>query len=116
MAGAFLTAEDYIQAQRYRRRLVQSVEQVFERVDLLLVANMLDPACRIDDLEALAFTGERQARAPFNVTGHPALNIVTGFSAAGLPLSGQLVGRRHDEGSIFPAAALFDSTCRIAPM
>lgn len=116
MAGAFLTAEDYIQAQRHRRQLVRSVEQIFERVDLLLVANMLDPACRIDDLEALAFTGERQARAPFNVTGHPALNIVTGFSDAGLPLSGQLVGRWNGEGSIFRAGAVFDSTCRIAPM
>jgi aspartyl-tRNA(Asn)/glutamyl-tRNA(Gln) amidotransferase subunit A len=116
MAGAFLTAEDYIQAQRYRRQLIQSVEQIFEQVDLLLVANMLDPACRIDDLEALAFTGERQARAPFNVTGHPALSIVTGFSGAGLPLSAQLVGRRNGEGSIFRAGALFDSTCRIVPI
>jgi len=116
MAGAFLTAEDYVQALRHRRRLVEAVEQVFAGADLLLTANMLDPACRIDDLEALAFTGERQARAPFNVTGHPAMSVATGFSAAGLPLCGQLVGRWNGESLIFQASALFDEAHHIAPM
>ncbi len=34
---------------------------------------------------------------PFNVTGHPALSVPARLSAAGLPLSVQVVGRAFDE-------------------
>lgn len=104
MIGAFFTAEDYLLAQRQRTALCAGVDGVLAEVDLLLVANMLDPACRIDDTDDLARTGDRQARAPFNVTGHPALSIPTGFSAAGLPLCGQIVGRRGGEATVMRAS------------
>ena len=108
MTGAFFTAEDYLLAQRHRTALCAAVDRVLAEVDLLLVANMLDPACRIDDPDDLARTGDRQARAPFNVTGHPALSIPTGISAAGLPLSGQLVGRRGGEATVMRASAALE--------
>ena len=42
----------------------------------------MDPASRIDDPEAVEITYPRQARTPFNVTGHPALAMMCGVSKA----------------------------------
>jgi aspartyl-tRNA(Asn)/glutamyl-tRNA(Gln) amidotransferase subunit A len=111
--GLFVRAEDYVQAQRRRRELVAAVEDAFAGVDLLLTASSMDPACRIDDAAAVEITYPRQARTPFNVTGHPALTMMCGLSRAeGLPLALQLVGRFFDEATIYRAAAAYE---RAAP-
>ena len=112
MAGGFLTVEDYLAAQRHRTELCRQVEDVMGGVDLLLVANMLDPACRIDDRVALAHTSERQARGAFNLTGHPALSILTGLSTAGLPLSAQLVAPLHAEATLLRVCAALERAGR----
>ncbi len=109
LAGAFLSAEDYVQAQRRRGRMISAIEAVFRDVDLLLCASAMDPPCRIDDAEAVARTYPRQARTPFNVTGHPALAMMSGLSANALPLSLQLVGRYWDEASVLLAASVFEN-------
>jgi aspartyl-tRNA(Asn)/glutamyl-tRNA(Gln) amidotransferase subunit A len=108
MAGAFLSAGDYIQAQRRRGQMISAVEDAFRDVDVLLTANAMDPACRIDDEEALARTYPRQARGPFNLTGHPAVVLMSGLSKAGLPLSLQLVSRYHDEVTLLRAANAYE--------
>ena len=111
--GLFVRAEDYVQAQRRRRALTAAVEAALSGVDLLLTASSMDPACRIDDPEAVELTYPRQARTPFNITGHPALTLMCGLSQAeGLPLSLQLVGRYFDEATIYRAAAAYE---RAAP-
>ena len=43
-----------------------------------------------------------------NLTGHPALALMTGLSKSGMPLSMQLVGRMHEEAVLFRAAAAFE--------
>jgi aspartyl-tRNA(Asn)/glutamyl-tRNA(Gln) amidotransferase subunit A len=107
--GLFVRAEDYVQAQRRRRELIAAVEAAFDGVDLLLTASSMDPACRIDDPEAVEITYPRQARTPFNVTGHPAMTMMCGQSKAeGLPLALQLVGRFFDEATIYRAAAAYE--------
>jgi aspartyl-tRNA(Asn)/glutamyl-tRNA(Gln) amidotransferase subunit A len=89
------------------------VEAALQDCDLLLTASSMDPACRIDDPEAVEVTYPRQARTPFNVTGHPALTLMCGLSRAeGLPLSLQLVGRYFDEATVYRAAAGYE---RAAP-
>lgn len=113
LPGLFARAEDYVQAQRRRRELVAAVEEAFAGVDLLLTASSMDPACRIDDPEAVEATYSRQARTAFNVTGHPAVTLMCGLSKAeGLPLSLQLVGRFFAEATIYRAAAAYE---RAAP-
>jgi len=118
LAGAFVTAEDYVQAQRNRRRLIAAVEEVFREIDLLLTASAMDPPCRIDDEEAIKRTYPRQARTPFNVTGHPALAMM------GRPLKSEaaavasLAGRYWNELTVLKAAAIFEretSFCRQHP-
>ena len=107
--GLFMRAEDYVQAQRRRRELVAAVEEALTGCDLLLTASSMDPACRIDDPEAVEITYPRQARTAFNVTGHPAMTMMCGLSQAeGLPLSLQLVGRVFDEATIYRAAAAYE--------
>jgi aspartyl-tRNA(Asn)/glutamyl-tRNA(Gln) amidotransferase subunit A len=53
----------------------------------------MDPPSRIDNPEEIERTYPRQACTPFNVTGHPALAMMSGLSSGGLPLSVQFVGR-----------------------
>ena len=105
LVGAFLTAEDYVSAMRRRVQMTALVEAAFKDVDVLLTASSMEPACRIDDEAEIARTYLKQARTPFNLTGHPALAMMSGLSAAGLPLSVQFVGRLHDEARLFRVAA-----------
>ena len=82
-------------------------------VDLLLCASSMDPACRIDDEVEVERTYPRQARTPFNVTGHPAISVMCGISReAGLPLGLQLVGPAFGEALLLRAAAAYE---RAAP-
>jgi len=109
LPGFFFSSTDYIQAQRRRTELTQAVDAAFAEVDLLLVANSMDPACRIDDPQAVNYTYGRQARMPFNVSGHPAVAVMCGRSAGlGMPLGLQLVGRKHSEALLYQAAAGFE--------
>lgn len=108
MGGAFLAAGDYVQAQRRRTQLIAAVTDAFRDVDVLLTANGMDPACRIDDPDAISRTYARQARNVFNLTGHPALAMMCGLSKAGLPLSVQFVGRAYEEATLLRAAASYE--------
>jgi len=108
MGGAFLSAGDYVHAQQRRLELIDAVNDAFHDVDILVCANSLDPACRIDDEEEGARTYPRQARSPFNLTGHPALAMMCGLSKGGLPIAVQMVGRAHDEVTLLRAAAAYE--------
>ena len=104
MAGAFFGAGDYVHAQRRRLEMIAAVEEALRDVDVLLCASSMDPACRIDIPADVERTYPRQARTPFNVTGHPALAMMAGVSKAGLPLSVQFVGRNFAEATLFQVA------------
>lgn len=108
LCGAFLSAGDYVQAMQMRGVLIERVNEAFNEVDILLAANSLDPACRIDDVKEVVRTYTRQARVPFNLTGHPALAMMNGLSSAGLPLSLQLIGKNYDEVTVLRAGAAFE--------
>ena len=101
----FLSAVDFVQTDRMRRKVAQEMERVFSQVDLLLVPSLRD--------EMLVIT---------NFTGHPSLTLRAGFvevqqarsdwapdPAHPLPTFGTprrvphgvtLIGRLFDEGTI----------------
>jgi aspartyl-tRNA(Asn)/glutamyl-tRNA(Gln) amidotransferase subunit A len=108
LCGAFLSAGDYVHAMQLRGVLIDAVNQAFGEVDILLAANSLDPACRIDDVQEVVRTYTRQARVPFNLTGHPALAMMSGLASNGLPLSLQLIGKNYDEVTVLRAGAAFE--------
>lgn len=108
LCGAFLSAGDYVHAMQLRGLLIDAVNQAFGEVDILLAANSLDPACRIDDMQEVVRTYTRQARVPFNLTGHPAMAMMCGLASHGLPLSLQLIGKNYDEVTVLRAGAAFE--------
>ena len=108
LPGAFLSAEDYLTARRRQALLTAAVDRVFADFDVLLTASSMTPVCRIDDAVQIDRTYLLQARGPFNVTGHPALAMMAGLSAGGLPLSVQFVARRGEEATLFSAASAWE--------
>ena len=108
LPGAFMTAGDYVGAQRRRLELIASVEDALRDFDILLCASSMDPSSRMDDPAETARTYPRQARSPFNVTGHPALAMMAGLSSGGLPISVQFVGRYFDDATVLRVAAAYE--------
>lgn len=108
LPGAFMTAGDYVGAQRRRAQMIAAVDDVLRDVDVLLCASSMDPASRIDDAEETARTYPRQARTPFNVTGHPALAMMAGLASNGLPVSLQFVGRCFADATVLRVAAAYE--------
>jgi aspartyl-tRNA(Asn)/glutamyl-tRNA(Gln) amidotransferase subunit A len=106
--GAGISAADYIDALRWRRRLIAETEAAMEGLDCMITASSLDPAAPLDDPEMLERSYPRQCRQPFNVTGQPALAIPAGFSSDGLPLSIQLVGHAWQEALVYRVAAAYE--------
>jgi aspartyl-tRNA(Asn)/glutamyl-tRNA(Gln) amidotransferase subunit A len=108
MSGAFVRAADYINATRLRRKLTDAFHALFADVDVIITSSSMDPACRIDDPQAVEYTYARQSRAPFNITGSPALSVPTGFSKDGLPLAMQVVGKPFSEALIYRVAHAYE--------
>ena len=50
--------------------------------------------------------------APFNISGHPALAIRTGFDHDGLPTNAQIVGRYFDEATMLKVAHTYEQARR----
>ncbi len=108
MAGAFVPAYRYVDAQRRRGQLIAIMEDAFRDHDILMCASSMEPASRIEDAADTARSYPRQARTPFNVTGHPALAMMSGLSRAGLPLSVQFAGRYFEDAKVLRVAAAFE--------
>ena len=103
------TVERLLQAER---RLAERVGRLFADHDVLLTPMMSEPAVPAGIMEgrgALATYLWSTTWVPFNVlwnsTGQPAASVPAGFSAGGLPLAVQLVGRPHDEATLLSLAA-----------
>jgi aspartyl-tRNA(Asn)/glutamyl-tRNA(Gln) amidotransferase subunit A len=100
--GADLKATDYIRAQQWRRRLVQTYASAMEGLDALVTAAAVKPASKIVPLAKPPYFAVRGAMlmAPFNVVGAPALSVCAGFTAEGLPLSIQFAGRPYEDATV----------------
>ncbi len=108
LTGAFMKAADYINATRVRRKLSQAFNALFDDVDVIVTVSAMDLPCRIDDDERVEYTYGRQARAPFNVTGGPALAVPVGFSKSRLPLGMQLLGKPFNEALLYRTAYAYE--------
>jgi aspartyl-tRNA(Asn)/glutamyl-tRNA(Gln) amidotransferase subunit A len=108
LSGVFVTAGELVHAQQCRTQMIDAIDDALGDVDVLLTANGMDPAVRFDDANAMARVYPRQARSPFNLTGHPALAMMSGLSKSGLPLSLQLVGRAFEEVTLLRVAAGYE--------
>ena len=100
MMGAFVTGAQYVQAQRLRLMLSRQMDALLRTFDVVLVAPIAGAAPRLDALDDLPLRKAQPLTAPFNLTGHPAMCLPCGVSAAGLPLALQIVGRQFDEATV----------------
>jgi aspartyl-tRNA(Asn)/glutamyl-tRNA(Gln) amidotransferase subunit A len=107
--GAFVTGADLQQAMRLRRELSQAVNLQLKNVDALITASALVPAPAFADIVPNSPPNWPIQTMPFNVTGNPAMSVPTGFSASGLPLSMQIVGRAFDETTMLRIGAAFEA-------
>ncbi len=99
MAGAFIAAADYFNAQRQRAVLVAQVAEVMKTVDVLVFPTARCPAREIGE-DSMASGFQPFFNRAFNVTGNPGLSICNGFSASGLPLSLQIGGRPFEDALV----------------
>ena len=107
LAACLFTAEDYVRASRERRVMIEEMQPLHRRFDLLVTANG-SPAPRLDTHDPLAFWKRPNFTSPFNCTGSPALALLCGFSKDGLPLSLQIAGRPHEDALVLRAGHAYE--------
>jgi len=112
MPGAIVSAADLIQALRMRRELHDAVARVLETYDAIVTVNALAPAIRLDAFPPDATLRTPGHTIPFNVTGHPALAVPTGFAKNGLPIGLQIVGRPFDEPTVLRIGAAYETVAQ----
>jgi amidase len=103
----------YAKAQNLGRLLRKSYDDVLARYDLLLMPTLPMKATPLPPANApLALWCQRGFEmlpntCPFDVTGHPAMNIPCGLSD-GLPVGMMLIGKHYAETTIYRAAHAFE--------
>jgi aspartyl-tRNA(Asn)/glutamyl-tRNA(Gln) amidotransferase subunit A len=107
--GAYVTAADLTQALRLRRELSLAVNAKLKHCDALITASTLTPAPAFADIDPASPPNFPIQTMALDVTGNPAMSIPTGFSASGLPLSMQIVGRAFDEPTVLGIGAAFEA-------
>ncbi|WP_428484150.1 amidase [Rhodopila sp.] len=107
MAGAFVAAADYVNAQRQRARLVADLAETMKTVDVLIFPTARCPARPIGE-DSMASGFQPFFNRAFNVTGSPALSICNGFSDSGLPLALQIGGRPFEDALVLRVGAALE--------
>ena len=116
-AAEGLSAVDYEKATHRRTALWHVVRRFFDRYDLLLTPTTAVPPFAIGLNFPTEIGGKPVASRlawmpftfPFNVTGQPAISVPCGFTAEGLPVGLQIVGRRFADATVLRAGAAFEA-------
>jgi aspartyl-tRNA(Asn)/glutamyl-tRNA(Gln) amidotransferase subunit A len=112
--GAFITGAQYVRAQQMRTLFRDEVDRALARRDVLVAPATPIAAPRVGERETTIGGGTLDVRSsllrltrPFNFSGHPACALPCGFTAGGLPIGMQIVGRPFDEATVLRAADAF---------
>ena len=108
-SGLLTPASAYIRAQRIRALVRRELLDALSRFDVLLTPTGPVPAPAISAstgepggyYQGRLDLGRRRYTSPPPLAGLPALSVPCGFSADGLPIGMQIVGRPFDEGLLF---------------
>lgn len=114
--GQAISAFQLMQASFRRAAMWDIVRRFFERYDLLLTPTVAVPPFMVgierpEDIAAQGISrrGWFAFTFPFNLTGQPAATVPCGWTADGLPIGLQIVGRRYDDITVLKAAAAFEA-------
>ncbi len=111
--GQQIPAVDYLNALHERRLFSSSLRSIMQRVDAFVLPTLPIPAIPselagteilIDGVSENATTAYLRLTMPFNLSGLPALSCPCGFSAAGLPIGLQIVGKSFEEATVLRIA------------
>ena len=108
--GGLFSASDYVQAQRCRQLVKREFADVLRRVDVVVTPTMTQPAAAFEGYDTTSIIRGPSFTAPFNLTGLPAISIPSGFTADGLPVGMQIVGKPFDEPTVLRAAYTYQQS------
>lgn len=115
-AGFYLLASDYVKSQRARTLLHNTFARAFEEVDVIAAPTV--PAfpppvgeewVQSGSLREHVIDAFTRLNIPCDLTGHPAISVPCGLSAAGLPIGLQLMGRPFHESAVLRAAHAYQT-------
>jgi aspartyl-tRNA(Asn)/glutamyl-tRNA(Gln) amidotransferase subunit A len=100
----------YLRAQKVRRLILGDFETAFEQCDAILTPTSPTPAFkrgeRADDPLAMYLSDVYTISV--NLAGLPAISIPSGFTASGLPIGLQVIGKAFGEADMFAVANAFE--------
>ena len=108
LEGAFLSAADYLAAQRARAVLNARIRANFSQVDVFAVPGAARPPEAFDSLDPSEQNLRPSFTNPFNLTGLPALSVPCGFTAGDLPAGLQIVAPAFEEALCFRVAYAYE--------
>ena len=100
----------YLKAQKVRTLIRQDFLEAFDKVDTLLTPVAPTPAFAIGEKvnDPLQMYLSDIYTIPVNLAGTCAMSLPCGFSAAGLPIGMQLIGKPFDEATVLNTAQAFE--------
>ena len=111
--GGTYTLRDYRTAQLSRSALYRNVQALFEQVDFLVTPTLptTAPAAvdSVDSKEPALMNGWNAYMYPFNLTGHPAASVPSGFGDDGLPTGLQIIGPWWADSDVLRLGAVVES-------
>ena len=113
--SAGLSVVDYLRALAARQTMVDALRRFFDRYDLLLTPTLCLPAFSLGNVGPDEVAGRKVTHLgwtlcyPFNYSGQPAVSIPAGWTASGLPVGLQIVGRRLEDALVLRAAATLEA-------
>lgn len=117
--GRHVLGEDYVRALRGREIIRQEVEGALAGVDGLVLPALSIEAPPIGAATVPVTGGEEPVRnamlrctQPFNLSGHPAISVPCGTTAAGLPVGLQIVGHAGRTTDLLRVARAVERTVR----
>jgi aspartyl-tRNA(Asn)/glutamyl-tRNA(Gln) amidotransferase subunit A len=109
-SGACYTSGEYEAAMRVRTVWTRQAERALQRVDAILTPTLPHVAFPVEVQLAGEPPDTSWGTRHFNLSGHPALTLPCGFTAAGLPIGMQLAGRYFDEATLFRIAHTYEQS------
>jgi len=115
-SGFFISADSYLQVQKWRAKLKDQSYDLLKEVDLLAGPTLGVPAPKIGETE-IVVAGSKMSVfkalslfvRPFNLTGLPTISICCGFTGGNLPIGLQIAGRPFCERTVLRAAYTYET-------
>src|SRR6266853_1425272 len=114
MLGTYVLSAGYYdayygQAQKVRTLVRRDFDAAFGRVDLIVAPTTPNvPFRRGEKADPIAMYLNDVFTIPADMSGVPAVSVPCGFTASGLPIGLQLIGRALDEATVLRAARAYE--------